>query len=56
MRMRWRRCFWSRWRRIATRIATLIFEFGARPTSPREFVAALGPFLDALPRVVSLRC
>ena len=31
------------------RIATLIFEFGARSTPPREFVAKLGPFLDALP-------
>ena len=33
----------------ANRIATLIFEFGARSTLPREFVARLGPFLDALP-------
>jgi uncharacterized protein YecE (DUF72 family) len=32
-----------------SRIATLIFEFGARSTPPREFVAKLGPFLDALP-------
>ncbi|MDP9115128.1 MAG: DUF72 domain-containing protein [Acidobacteriota bacterium] len=32
------------------RIATLIFEFGARPTPLREFVDELGPFLDALPR------
>ena len=31
------------------RIAALSFEFGARSTSPREFVARLGPFLDALP-------
>lgn len=31
------------------RIAALIFEFGARSTTPREFVARLGPFLDALP-------
>ena len=31
------------------RIATLIFEFGSRSTLPREFVARLGPFLDALP-------
>jgi len=31
------------------RIAALIFEFGARSTSPREFVARLGQFLDALP-------
>src|SRR6185369_1016287 len=31
------------------RIATLIFEFGARSTPAREFVAKLGPFLDALP-------
>ncbi len=32
------------------RIATLIFEFGARSTALREFVERLGPFLDALPR------
>lgn len=32
------------------RIATLIFEFGARSTPLREFVDGLGPFLDALPR------
>jgi uncharacterized protein YecE (DUF72 family) len=32
------------------RIATLIFEFGARSTPLREFVDRLGPFLDALPR------
>ncbi|HTM12875.1 MAG TPA: DUF72 domain-containing protein [Bryobacteraceae bacterium] len=31
------------------RIAALIFEFGARSTTAREFVARLGPFLDALP-------
>src|SRR5207244_8170505 len=31
------------------RIATLIFEFGARSTPPREFVAKLGSFLHALP-------
>jgi len=31
------------------RIAALIFEFGARSTPTREFVAQLGPFLDALP-------
>jgi uncharacterized protein YecE (DUF72 family) len=31
------------------RIATLIFEFGARSASPREFVSALAPFLSALP-------
>ncbi|MEO8050137.1 MAG: DUF72 domain-containing protein [Acidobacteriota bacterium] len=31
------------------RVSTLIFEFGARSTPPREFVAALAPFLDALP-------
>ncbi len=36
------------------RIATLIFEFGARSTPAREFVGALGPFLDALPR--TFRC
>jgi uncharacterized protein YecE (DUF72 family) len=30
------------------RIATLIFEFGARSNPLREFVAKLGPFLDAL--------
>jgi uncharacterized protein YecE (DUF72 family) len=32
------------------RIATLIFEFGARSTPLREFVGRLGTFLDALPR------
>jgi len=32
-----------------TRIPALIFEFGARGASPREFVARLGPFLGALP-------
>ena len=31
------------------RIATLIFEFGARGASPREFAAQLDPFLTALP-------
>jgi uncharacterized protein YecE (DUF72 family) len=31
------------------RIAAVIFEFGARSTPQREFVARLGPFLDALP-------
>lgn len=31
------------------RIAALIFEFGARAAVPREFLARLGPFLDALP-------
>ena len=31
------------------RIAALIFEFGARSTAPREFIARLGPFLGALP-------
>jgi uncharacterized protein YecE (DUF72 family) len=31
------------------RIGTLIFEFGARGTTPREFIRQLGPFLDALP-------
>ena len=31
------------------RIDKLIFEFGARSTPTREFVATLGPFLDALP-------
>jgi uncharacterized protein YecE (DUF72 family) len=31
------------------RIATLIFEFGARSAPVREFVGRLGPFLDALP-------
>ncbi len=31
------------------RIATLIFEFGARSTPAREFIARLGPFLEALP-------
>lgn len=32
------------------RIGPLIFEFGARGTSPREFLARLDPFLDALPK------
>jgi uncharacterized protein YecE (DUF72 family) len=31
------------------RIGPLIFEFGARGTSPNEFLARLDPFLDALP-------
>jgi uncharacterized protein YecE (DUF72 family) len=31
------------------RIPALIFEFGARAATPREFVAALDPFLDQLP-------
>jgi uncharacterized protein YecE (DUF72 family) len=31
------------------RIPVLIFEFGARAASPREFLAALDPFLDQLP-------
>ena len=31
------------------RIATLIFEFGTRGASPREFVAQLDPFLSGLP-------
>jgi uncharacterized protein YecE (DUF72 family) len=31
------------------RISVLIFEFGARGASPREFAARLEPFLDALP-------
>lgn len=31
------------------RIRALIFEFGARGTSPREFAAKLDPFLGALP-------
>jgi uncharacterized protein YecE (DUF72 family) len=35
--------------RYRDRISALIFEFGARPTPPREFVSQLGPFLDALP-------
>ena len=34
----------------ASRIAVLIFEFGSRGASTREFVAALDPFLAALPR------
>jgi uncharacterized protein YecE (DUF72 family) len=34
----------------ASRIAVLIFEFGSRSASTREFVAALDPFLAALPR------
>jgi uncharacterized protein YecE (DUF72 family) len=33
----------------ASRIAVLMFEFGARGASPREFVAALDPFLARLP-------
>jgi uncharacterized protein YecE (DUF72 family) len=32
------------------RIGPLIFEFGARGTSPREFAAKLDPFLGALPQ------
>lgn len=32
------------------RISALIFEFGARGTSPREFAAKLDPFLGALPQ------
>jgi uncharacterized protein YecE (DUF72 family) len=32
------------------RISSLIFEFGARGASPREFAAKLDPFLGALPR------
>jgi uncharacterized protein YecE (DUF72 family) len=32
------------------RIPALIFEFGARGASPREFAESLDPFLDALPR------
>jgi uncharacterized protein YecE (DUF72 family) len=31
------------------RISALIFEFGARGASPREFAGRLDPFLDALP-------
>jgi uncharacterized protein YecE (DUF72 family) len=31
------------------RVTTLIFEFGARATPPREFVSKLGPFLGSLP-------
>ena len=33
----------------AARIAVLIFEFGSRSAAPREFVAALDPFLAVLP-------
>jgi uncharacterized protein YecE (DUF72 family) len=33
-----------------TRIPALIFEFGARGASPREFTARLDPFLGALPQ------
>lgn len=33
----------------AARVAVLMFEFGARGASPREFVAALDPFLEKLP-------
>ena len=36
-----------------SRIAPLIFEFGARGASPREFVERLDPFLSALPRTFS---
>lgn len=32
-----------------TRLGPLIFEFGARGRSPRDFVASLDPFLNALP-------
>jgi len=32
-----------------TRIAALIFEFGARSTPPREFTASIGAFLKQLP-------
>ena len=35
--------------RYRDRIALLIFEFGARTTTTREFVGQVGPFLDALP-------
>jgi len=35
--------------RYRDRVAAVIFEFGARATTPREFVGQLGPFLDALP-------
>jgi uncharacterized protein YecE (DUF72 family) len=34
----------------ASRIAVLIFEFGSRSASPREFIAALDAFLAALPK------
>jgi uncharacterized protein YecE (DUF72 family) len=33
----------------AARVSVLMFEFGARGASPREFVAALDPFLARLP-------
>jgi uncharacterized protein YecE (DUF72 family) len=33
----------------ASHIAVLIFEFGSRGASPREFIAALDPFLRTLP-------
>jgi uncharacterized protein YecE (DUF72 family) len=33
----------------ASRVSVLMFEFGARGASPREFVAALDPFLARLP-------
>lgn len=33
----------------ATRISTLIFEFGSRGASPREFVSRMDPFLGRLP-------
>jgi uncharacterized protein YecE (DUF72 family) len=37
-------------RPYASRVSVLIFEFGSRSASPREFVAALDLFLNALPK------
>lgn len=34
----------------ASRVSVLIFEFGSRSASPREFLGALDPFLAALPK------
>ncbi len=37
-------------RPYAARVPVLMFEFGARSASPREFVSVLDPFLASLPR------
>ena len=37
-------------RPYSSRLAVLIFEFGARGASPREFATTLDPFLDRLPQ------
>ena len=37
-------------RAYQARLAPIVFEFGARSTSPREFVQQLGGFLEKLPR------